>query len=105
MGALQEEQAIIGGESSDGLMLSHNHSIITKNSFSINVNSGGEGSVISGFTSFDEDNIENLIGEGKNESNLEVPYSSYTNNIGNGKLNKAYGFGIETGLFVWKRTA
>lgn len=99
LGILADGQALIGGYSSAGELIRHNHRVLWRYG---KISKGQTSNdVINGLTFFDSTGNELTIGR---ESDIDVP--AYTGFAGNGPdYNKAYGLGIGSNIHVWRRTA
>lgn len=97
LGILENGQTIIGGESSNGSVMSHNH--MWSYEFTMIGNLDKENSAFSSFNTFDKDG--NLFWFGKKDGTSKV-INAFTTETGSDK-NYACGVGIGTGVSVFKR--
>lgn len=100
LGEILDGQTIIGGSSSDGSTISHNH-LSFSSWYTGNADDQNEIDFISGFDSFDVNgNKKNIYVT--DEINVIQNSEIYTAKTG-GSKNKAYGIGMGLGFHIWKR--
>lgn len=103
LGELKDGQSIIGGNSSNGNVASHNHQWASV--IALGDRTDGIGG-IGGITTYNSDGSKKTIAD----ITPEPQGTAYTANTGmisldTGPINLAYGLGLGTNLIVWKRTS
>ncbi|BDV02410.1 MAG: hypothetical protein HPAVJP_2990 [Candidatus Hepatoplasma vulgare] len=105
LGTLEDGQAIIGGSSSNGSIISHNHQWsagVTSFTAGLVI---GIGNSINRFNTYDQTGNAKSIGSKVLLDNNDSTQTGWTSLTGAESKNKAYGLGIGTGMRIFRRTA
>ncbi|BDV02411.1 MAG: hypothetical protein HPAVJP_3000 [Candidatus Hepatoplasma vulgare] len=103
LGTLEDGQTIIGGNSSDGSIISHNHQWsagVTTFTAGLVI---GIGNSINKFNTYDQTGNSKSIGSNVLIDNNDKTQTGWTSLTGSENKNKAYGLGIGTGMRIFRR--